>query len=109
MAIRGTEGMSDADIFEDVGKGGRFVHYMFCVSVLVMTFRRSSQITYIRAGKSRLVPGLGWSLLTFVVGWWGIPWGPIYSIQSIVTNMAGGKDVTAQIVRQPVRPQPVPR
>ena len=109
MAIKGTEGMSDAEILEDVSKGGRFVCYMFCVSVLVMTFRRSSQVTYIRSGRSRMVPGLGWSLLTVLVGWWGIPWGPIYSIQSIVTNMAGGKDITGQIVRRPSAPPPLPR
>lgn len=108
MAIKGTEGMSDAEIVADVAKGGRFVYYMFCVSVLVMSFRRSSPVIYIRSGGSRVVPGLSWSLLTFVVGWWGIPWGPIFSIQSIVANMAGGKDVTSQIVRQPVGPPPVP-
>ena len=31
------------------------------------------------------------SAITWVLGWWGIPWGPIYSIQAIYNNMVGGK------------------
>ena len=98
--IRGTDGLSDAEIIEEVGKGGRFVTYMYCFSILVMTFRRSSEVRFVRAGQSRLTPGLGWTALTMLVGWWGIPWGPIFSIQSIYTNLRGGRDVTDQVVRR---------
>jgi hypothetical protein len=31
------------------------------------------------------------------MGWWGFPWGPIFSIQSLVVNLKGGKDLTAAI------------
>ena len=31
------------------------------------------------------------SLKTWLLGWWGFPWGPIRSIQSIVWNMRGGE------------------
>lgn len=31
------------------------------------------------------------SAITWVLGWWGIPWGPIYSIHAIFTNLFGGK------------------
>ena len=44
-----------------------------------------------------MVKGLGFTALTFVLGWWGIPWGPIYSIGSLGTNLSGGKDVTKEI------------
>jgi hypothetical protein len=37
-----------------------------------------------------------WIALTSLLGWWGIPWGPIYSIQSLVTNFRGGKQVQFQ-------------
>ena len=37
-------------------------------------------------------------LLTLLLGWWGIPWGPIRSIASIVTNIAGGTDVTFAVL-----------
>lgn len=31
------------------------------------------------------------SAITWVLGWWGFPWGPIYSIQALFNNMMGGK------------------
>ena len=43
--------------------------------------------------------GLGYSLCSFLLGWWGIPWGPIYTISSIFTNFRGGRDVTEQLVQ----------
>lgn len=39
--------------------------------------------------------------ITWVTGWWGFPWGPIYSVQAIFTNMMGGKklaDVNSRIM-----------
>lgn len=39
-------------------------------------------------------PGLKYTFLSLVVGWWGIPWGPIYTIASVAKNFAGGGDVT---------------
>src|SRR5271165_7004629 len=31
------------------------------------------------------------SLKTWLLGWWGIPWGPIYSVQAIFSNLFGGE------------------
>lgn len=31
------------------------------------------------------------SAVTWLLGWWGIPWGPIYSVQALWGNMLGGK------------------
>jgi len=55
--------------------------------------------------------GMGFTLLTLVAGWWGFPWGPIYSVQSIYSNLSGGKDVTKEIaatLSSPTKP-PVAR
>lgn len=30
------------------------------------------------------------SVTTWALGWWGIPWGPIYTVQALVSNMFGG-------------------
>jgi len=45
-------------------------------------------------------------LLSAVLGWWGIPSGPIYSVQSIASNIKGGKDVTQQILASLVAKAP---
>lgn len=33
---------------------------------------------------------------TLLFGWWGIPWGPIYTVRAIVRNTLGGKRVTLE-------------
>lgn len=96
--LTGVSGRSDAEIYAEVRNGAKFVRYIYCVSIGIMTFKRSSKIHFVPAGKSAVVPGLGWSLLTFLLGWWGIPWGPIYSVQSIFMNFAGGYDVTEAVM-----------
>ncbi len=97
MKIEGIEGMSADQIRFEVQRGGKFVLYHYCVSIVVMTFRRSSPVYFIPTGHSAAGKGLPWTLLTLVLGWWGIPWGPIYSIQSLVVNFQGGKDVTSAV------------
>jgi len=101
--IAGTEGMTDAQIHEEVQKGARFVYYLYCISILIMTFRRSSGVYFIPAGRSAVLKGIPWTVLTLLCGWWGVPWGPIYSIQCLAKNLSGGEDVTHRIL-QPARP-----
>ena len=64
-----------------------------------MTFKRGTDIYFIRAGESKVSKGIGWSLLTLVAGWWGIPWGPVFTVQSLWYNMKGGHDITAQAAK----------
>jgi hypothetical protein len=96
--IKNLEGMTTDDINRELKNGGKFVVYQYCISIIVMTFKRNSDIYFVKAGHKLFQPSLGFSLLTFVCGWWGIPWGPIYSIGSIYTNLTGGKDVTQEIL-----------
>ena len=97
MKILGIEGMSPDQLQFEIQRGAKLVCYQYCISIVVMTFRRSSNIYYIPAGQSAVAKGLPWILLTMIAGWWGIPWGPIFTVQSLVTNFRGGKDVTAEL------------
>ena len=63
----------------------------------MLTFYRSSKITFVKADESKVDKGFGFIGLTFFLGWWGIPWGPIRSVRALATNFKGGKDVTDQI------------
>jgi hypothetical protein len=110
MSIIGIEGMTGQQLHEELQRGGKFVIYQYTISVLILTFRRGSDVYFIRGGHNAVTKGLGFSLLTLVAGWWGIPWGPIYTIGSLVTNFGGGKDVTAQVIGllQQQTPPPMP-
>lgn len=97
MKIQGIEGMSSDQLRFELQRGAKIVCYHYCVSIVVMTFRRSSGAYFIPAGESAVSKGLPWTLLTLVLGWWGIPWGPIFSVQSLIVNFTGGKDLTKEI------------
>lgn len=39
------------------------------------------------------------TFISRIVGWWGFPWGPIYTVQSIFVNLGDGKDVTDEVIQ----------
>jgi hypothetical protein len=104
--IKGTENLTIAEIQEELRKGAKFVVFQYAVSLLVVTFRQNTPIHFKRAGESTLSKSIAYSIITFVFGWWGIPWGPIYSIGALFNNFSGGKDVTADVLRAMNQPAP---
>jgi hypothetical protein len=97
--IIGLDGIqTQGQLQQELASGGRFVLYQYCISILIMTFKRSSNVYFVRAGENRVLKGLGFSLLSFLLGWWGIPWGPIYTVQALWNNFQGGKDVTTEVL-----------
>ena len=47
MKIIGAEGLDPQTIRDEVARGARFVIYHYCVSIVVMTFKRPSNIYFI--------------------------------------------------------------
>ena len=97
MNIRGTEGLSPADLQSEIARGARFVSYQWCLSLLVVTFKRGSRLHYLPPGATGFLPSFCWSAFSLVAGWWGFPWGPIYTLGALWTNLRGGIDVTAAV------------
>ena len=95
--IQGIAGLTPAELVFELNRGAKFVVYRYCFSAVVVTVMQSTDIYLVRSDQSRVRKGLPWTLLTLAVGWWGIPWGPIRTIQSAWTNLKGGKDVTVQV------------
>jgi hypothetical protein len=96
--IVGIEGMSDQELDEELRNGARLLAYSYCISILILTFKQPSAIHFVRSDESRFLKGLPYTLISFIAGWWGIPFGIIYTIWCIVANSAGGSDVTAEVV-----------
>ena len=66
MTIKGAEGMSPDNIRDEINRGGRLVIYMYCVSILVMTFKRPSDIRLVKAGHNTAAAGWPYVLLTLL-------------------------------------------
>lgn len=98
MKIKGLEARTADELNFELQRGARFVYFEYCLSALVVTLKRSSDIYFIRQGEGTLGKSLPYTLLSLLFGWWGIPWGPIYTIGSLITNFRGGKDVTLEVI-----------
>lgn len=105
MEIVGIEGKTDSQVRKLVAEGGKFVIFSYCISLLVVTFKRSSDIYFIAPGESAAAKSLPFTLLSLFLGWWGFPFGLIYTPMAIIGNLSGGKDVTQDVLAlSPERP-----
>jgi hypothetical protein len=104
MQIVGTGELTVAQVAEEVRRGGRFVYFPYCISLLVVTLRRSSDIHFIRAGEGTFGKSWPYALLSFLLGWWGFPWGFIWTPVALFETLSGGKDVTGQIMQSMLPP-----
>lgn len=96
MRIEGLEQYTADDLREALDQGGRFVFFEYCVSGVFFSIRRPTAVYFLPAQEWAWVRALPYSALTALLGWWGLPWGVIYSPLALVTNFAGGCDVTDQ-------------
>lgn len=97
-SIQNIQGLTTDEINHELNNGAKFVIFQYCFSVILMTFKRGSDIYFIKAGESTVKHSIGFTLITFIFGWWGIPWGPIYTIGALYSNLTGGKDVTQDVL-----------
>lgn len=67
----------------------RYVIFRHVISFIVVTQRNGHQGVFCSSCGAK--QALKSSLLTWMLGWWGFPWGPIYSIQALVWNLFGGE------------------
>jgi hypothetical protein len=98
MQIKGLENITHQQLAQELAQGAKFVVYSYAISLLIVTFKRGSEVYYIRPGESSVTKGMPYTALSLVAGWWGIPFGPIFTIWSLVVNLGGGKDVTREVV-----------
>ncbi|MBU4077827.1 MAG: hypothetical protein KKI06_14190 [Euryarchaeota archaeon] len=69
------------------------VRFQACLSFIIFT-NRSPSMFFIKGQDSILPAGLVYTFVTLLLGWWGIPWGPIYTVQTIYINLRGGHKQT---------------
>lgn len=67
----------------------RYAIFFTVTSFIVQTSRSVTQGIFCSACAAKKATKA--TLITWALGWWGIPWGPIYTLQAIFTNLVGGK------------------
>jgi len=81
-----------------IKRGARFLAFPYCVSLIVVTMQRRSRIYFVEPKESLLPQSIYFSMVSLVFGWWGIPWGPIYTIDAIAACLRGGRNVTNEVM-----------
>lgn len=66
--------------------------YYACISFIIFTVKLPSRY-YIKGTVSSNIAKIVYTLITFLLGWWGLPWGPIYTVQIIYKNISGNYNV----------------
>src|SRR5271155_5463818 len=96
--MRDLQEIPGAELERCLASGGQVILYEYCVSLLFLTHRRPV-LVLVPAGENRIYHALPYLLLSALLGWWGIPWGIVYTPLVLLTNLKGGVDVTAQMQR----------
>ena len=98
VKVRGVEGLELEYIENEINSNGaRFIYFPYCISVIAFTFSLNSKIYFIRRNEKPIRKGWIYLIISVILGWWGIPWGPIRTI-SAIKNAFTGKDVTEYIM-----------
>lgn len=72
----------------------RQVRFEYCISLVFLTWRRESEVVTLKAGQSAWVASLPYCLITFLLGWWGVPSGILLTPVVLWNNLNGGRAVT---------------
>ena len=106
MEIKNIEGLRVSQIRDLIQEGAKFVVFPYTISFVLMTLKRSSDIYFIRPNENTFKYSFGYVSLNLIIGWWGIPWGPIYTIGALYNHIIGGKNCTNIVMSQLVQNDP---
>ncbi len=87
------------ELIEKINNGARFIIYPYCISLFfAVTLKRFSKAYLIENHQLKTKYKRKYNNLSYLFGWWGIPWGVILTIEYSKLNNKGGLDVTDDIV-----------
>jgi Fe-S cluster assembly iron-binding protein IscA len=64
--------------------------FQLALSALVISVKTPSRF-YVVGEEETVLPSLAFTASSLIVGWWGLPHGPIYTIQAVSSNLRGGE------------------
>jgi DnaJ-domain-containing protein 1 len=77
----------------------RYIVFPYVISMIFVTWRRAMHGIFCPSCAPK--KALQASAVAWLLGWWGFPWGPIFTIGALYRNLLGGKrpaDANAQIL-----------
>ncbi|MEZ0300222.1 MAG: hypothetical protein ACAI35_27515, partial [Candidatus Methylacidiphilales bacterium] len=62
------------------------------------TIQYNSPPHYQTSYTASIIQSLPYSFVTLFCGWWGFPWGPVYTLSALGINLTGGKNLTNEFL-----------
>ncbi len=98
-----TPPQASSPLIDSVMAGGRFITVPYVISVVVLSFKRSmGSVHYVSQGAWPMGEVFSATLITCLLGWWGFPFGLIWTFISLFHLWRGGRDVTGEILTREV-------
>ncbi len=82
---------------QELEYGGCFVIFYYTISFIVLTFRLKSKPYFIAHDEYAFKHGWKYFLISFLLGWWGIPSGIAFTLISLYYSFKG-KNVTEKLL-----------
>jgi hypothetical protein len=98
LCIRWVWLMTIDELMLDIDKGWKFVVFSYVFSIIILTFKRPTQMYYIKSQEWALKRSFPYIISTSLLWWWWVPWWPIYSIWSLYDNLRWWTNVTESIL-----------
>ncbi len=86
-------------ILAQLQAGTRIIVFQYCFSYFYFSHKRNSPAFFVKFGETLWNRGMKYSLFSLFLGWWGVPWGPVWTISTIYRNFNGGIDITERVRR----------
>jgi hypothetical protein len=106
MQIKNIDNLKVSEIKALINQGAKFVVFPYTISILVATFKRNSDIHFIKPKENTIKYSFGYIFINLLLGWWGIPWGPIYTLGALFSHIGGGKDLTREVLGHLIQNDP---
>lgn len=93
------EDLSLEELKAEIDKGCRFIVFSYCIGLLfALLLKRLSPAIFIPHKEAVSKYAKKYNRISYILGWWQIPWGAYYTIKYIRFNNKGGLDVTEDIM-----------
>lgn len=88
-----------------ITKDTKLTRFNLVVSLVAFSFKVPSRL-YIEGHDKPKLLGAIYGFLSGVLGWWAIPWGPIWTIEALAGNLSGGQKLTVEEYFNPIEKEP---
>ena len=86
-------------------QGSRFIVVPYNFSIVILAFKRSmGGVKFVAPGQWPMGEVFGATAITGLFGWWGFPFGLIWTVANLFHLWNGGRDVTQQVLAAEIGP-----